>query len=49
VIVLAEWRAAERVLAAAKPDSDDERAAQATVDRLREEYRRLTAPTPPEA
>ena len=49
VIVLAEWRAAERLLAAAQADSDDERAAQATVDRLREEYRRLTAPTPPEA
>jgi len=49
VIVLAEWRAAERSLAAAQSDSDEERAAQATVDRLREEYRRLTAPTPPEA
>ena len=46
VIVLAEWRAAERRLAAAPAGSDDERAAAAESDRLREEYRRITAPTP---
>ena len=45
--VLAEWRAAERRLAAAPADSDDERAARALVERLRGEYRRITAPTPP--
>jgi hypothetical protein len=44
VIVLAEWRAAERRLAAANPDSEDEISAKADVDRLREEYRRITAP-----
>ena len=45
VIVLAEWRAAERRLMAAAAGSDDERDARADVDRLREEYRRITAPT----
>jgi hypothetical protein len=45
VSVLAEWRAAERVLAAAGPDSPEEASAKAEVDRLREEYRRITAPT----
>jgi len=44
VSVLAEWRAAERRLAAAPPDSGDEHAAKAEVDRLREEYRRITSP-----
>ena len=46
VIVLAEWRAAERRLATAMPDSDDERDARAVVEHLRDEYRRITAPTP---
>ena len=45
--ILAEWRAAERALAAAAIDSQEERTAQADVERLREEYRRITAPTPP--
>jgi len=44
--ILAEWRAAERRLAAAPIDSEEERAAEADVLRLREEYRRITAPTP---
>jgi len=38
-IILADWRAAERRLAAALPSSDDERAASGEVDRLRREYR----------
>ena len=46
VSILAEWRAAERRLAAAEPDSDDERDARALSERLRDEYRRLTAPIP---
>lgn len=46
VAVLADWRAAERRLAAAAPASDEERDARADVERLREEYRRLTNPTP---
>jgi hypothetical protein len=46
VMVLAEWRAAERRLAAAAPGSDDELEARAESERLREEYRRLTTPTP---
>lgn len=45
VNVLAEWRAAERRLAAADIDSEDEQAARTDVERLREEYRRITAPT----
>ncbi len=45
VIILAEWRAAERRLAAVDIGSEDEVAARADVDRLREEYRRITAPT----
>jgi hypothetical protein len=45
--ILAEWRAAERALAAAAIDSQEERTAQEDVERLREEYRRITAPTPP--
>ena len=45
VIVLAEWRAAERRLAAAPAGSDEERAATSETERLREEYRRITAPT----
>jgi hypothetical protein len=45
VSVLAEWRAAERQLAAAPPGSGAEHAAKAEVDRLREEYRRITSPT----
>jgi hypothetical protein len=46
VVVLAEWRAAERRLVAAAPGSDDELEARAEIERLRDEYRRLTAPTP---
>ena len=45
VMVLAEWRAAERRLAAAGPGSTDEASARAEVDHLREEYRRITSPT----
>lgn len=45
VIILAEWRAAERRLAAADIGSADETAARSDVDRLREEYRQITAPT----
>ena len=44
VVVLAEWRAAERNLAAAAPNSNEERAARVDVDRLRDEYRRITTP-----
>jgi len=43
--VLAEWRAAERRLATAAADTNEERAARADVDRLREEYRQITTPT----
>jgi hypothetical protein len=46
VAILAEWRAAERRLSAAAPDSEDEAAARADVERLRDEYRQVTAPTP---
>jgi hypothetical protein len=46
VSILAEWRAAERQLSAAEPGSDDERVAKAETERLRDEYRRLTAPVP---
>jgi hypothetical protein len=46
VVVLAEWRAAERRLAAAAADSQDESDARGEVERLRVEYRRITAPTP---
>lgn len=46
VSILAEWRAAERRLAVAAPDTDDERVARADSERLRDEYRRITAPTP---
>jgi len=49
VSILAEWRAAERRLAAAAADSDDERQARGDSERLRDEYRRLTAPTPDDA
>jgi hypothetical protein len=42
VVILAEWRAAERRLAAAGPGSQDEREARADVERLREEYRLIT-------
>jgi hypothetical protein len=49
VLILAEWRAAERRLAAAAPDSDDERDARADTERLRNEYKRVTAPTPDDA
>lgn len=45
VAVLAEWRAAERRLATAAADTNEERAARADVDRLREEYRQITTPT----
>jgi hypothetical protein len=47
--VLGEWRAAERRLAAAAPGSRDESEARAEVEHLRGEYRRITAPIPPEA
>jgi hypothetical protein len=47
VKVLAEWRAAERRLSAASPGSADESEARADVERLRVEYRRITAPMPP--
>jgi hypothetical protein len=46
VLILAEWRAAERALAAAAIGSAEERQAQSDVTRLRDEYRRITAPTP---
>lgn len=36
--ILAEWRAAERLLAAAAPGSDAERSARIEVERLRREY-----------
>lgn len=49
VSVLAEWRAAERRLAAAEAGSVDETEARSAVEHLREEYRRITAPTPPSA
>lgn len=48
VSVLAEWRAAERRLAAAELGSADERQAHEEVERLRAEYRRITTPLPPE-
>ena len=41
---LAMARAAERRLTAAASGSDEERAARAEVDRLREEYRRISNP-----
>jgi hypothetical protein len=43
VVVLAEWRAAERRLAAAASGTEDERDARALVERLRDEYRQITA------
>ena len=46
VMILAEWRAAERRLQAAAADSDDEREARTDIERLRAEYRRITAPRP---
>lgn len=46
VTILADWRAAERRLAAAGPGSDEEGDARAETERLREEYRRITAPMP---
>ena len=48
VAILSEWRAAERRLAAAGPGSKDEREARADSERLRDEYRRITAPIPGE-
>jgi hypothetical protein len=47
--VLADWRAAERRLAAATPGSREESEARAEVDQLRAEYRRITTPLPPDA
>lgn len=44
--VLAEWRAAERRLQAAIAGSPDEDEARREVERLRSEYRLITAPTP---
>lgn len=49
VAVLAEWRAAERRLAAAALDSKEESDARDEVEALRAEYRRITAPTPRDA
>lgn len=46
VHVLAEWRAAERRLAAAGPGSRDEVESRADIERLRAEYRDITAPAP---
>lgn len=46
VAVLAEWRAAERRLAAAPADSEEEQAARLEVERFRLEYRQITAPIP---
>jgi hypothetical protein len=46
VVILAEWRTAERRLATARPGSDEEMAARAEVDRLRAEYRQITTPLP---
>ena len=48
VAVLAEWRAAERRLAAAAPGSDEERDARSEVEHFRIEYREITAPIPPD-
>ncbi len=48
VAVLAEWRAAERRLAAAAADSEEEQAARLEVERYRLEYRQITAPVPPQ-
>ena len=48
VAILSEWRAVERRLAAAGPGSKDEREARADSERLRDEYRRITAPIPGE-
>ena len=39
-LILAEWRTAERDVAAAEPGSAEAETARATADRLREEYRR---------
>ena len=47
VMVLAEWRAAERRLAAAASGSEDETEARAEVERFRIEYREITSPIPP--
>ena len=46
VSILAEWRAAERRLSAADHGSDEETVAKAETERLRDEYRRITAPIP---
>jgi hypothetical protein len=47
VHVLADWRAAERRLAAATAGSLDETEARTDVERLRGEYRAITSPVPP--
>jgi hypothetical protein len=44
VSILAEWRAAERRLAAAPAGSSEETIAREDVERLRQEYRDITAP-----
>ena len=49
VLVLAEWRAAERRLAAALPGSAEELEARGEVERFRLEYRQITSPLPPDA
>jgi hypothetical protein len=46
--VLAEWGAAERLLAAAAAGSAEEAEARTAVERLRAEYRQITAPVPPD-
>ena len=46
VTILAEWRAAERRLAAAATGSQEESDARADSERLRDEYRRITAAIP---
>jgi hypothetical protein len=48
VAILAEWRAAERRLAAAARGSREEADARTDVERFRVEYRDITAPTPPD-
>jgi hypothetical protein len=48
ISVLAEWRAAERLLAAAAAGSAEEAEARTAVERLRAEYRQITAPVPPD-
>ena len=48
VSILADWRKAERRLAAAAPGSNEETEAREESERLRDEYRQITAPIPDE-